>query len=173
MRQLIVRISEPHWEPSLLLWKHSSRPLPKSPVKKATPQSGGSLEWLTALVIDFGFWEQLPGGWYQWGRGRIWWGRWDPEGKPHKAECASAPSLTLAGVIRDGLFLILTGIHSHQAASAEDDSPRETCSLGEGGEKKLLTCKLSNYHQQQACALGKKVGRTHGVYLRSRIWVVL
>lgn len=139
MRQLIVRISKLHWELSLLMWKHSSRPLTKSLVKKAAPQSRGSLEWLTALVIDFGFWEQLPGGWYQQGRGRIWWGRWDPEGKPHKAECGSALSLTLAGVIRDGLFLILTGIHSHQAASAEDDSPRETCSLGKrAGERGLL-----------------------------------
>lgn len=142
MRQLIVRISKLHWELSLLLWKHSSGPLTKSLVKKAAPQNRGSRKWLTALVIDFGFWEQLPGGWYQRGRGRIWWGRWDPEGKPRKAESGSALSLTLAGAIRDGLFLILTGIHSHQAASTEDDSPRGTCSLGKkkGGGRGASSC---------------------------------
>lgn len=159
MRQLIVRITKLHWEPSRLLWKWSSGLLQKSSVKKGSSRSWEVLVWLTAVFIDFGFWEQLPGGWYQRVRGRIWWGRWDPEGKAHKAEWWSAPSLTLTGTIRDGLFLILTGIHSHQAASEEEDSPQRAKLFG-GKKIKLLKCKLSNCHKQ-ACASGKKEGATH------------
>lgn len=55
MRQLIVRISKLHCEPSELLWKWSPGPLPKSPLRKGSPWQLRGLGWLTALLIDFGF----------------------------------------------------------------------------------------------------------------------
>ena len=90
MRQLIVRISKLHREPSQPLWKWSPGPLLKSPVKKAAPGSSEGPVWLTARLIDFGF-ENNSQGAGVWVRGRIWWGRWDPEGDAQKAESSEVP----------------------------------------------------------------------------------
>lgn len=65
MRQLIVRISKLHWEPSELLWKGSPGPLPKSPVKKGSPwQLRGLCDWqLCLLILDLRTTSQGAGVW--------------------------------------------------------------------------------------------------------------
>lgn len=146
------------WEPANLMENQVSSyeelscgPLLKSLVSKAGPCGWGGLVWLTALFIDFGFWEQLPGGWYQWERGRIWWGRWDPEGK-QSSEVPLPDPLTL-----DKRW---SGSHFYRDSFPPGCiwkrwQPERVLRFGKKKFYfKLLKYKLSNCHQL-ACASGK------------------